>query len=122
MKKSVIFYACFIIAGTVSFAQETKEKEPPPPPPPPAKVDIVRYAPPVIVKSEDLEEFYNRNDSVAQVAWESKDVIIITRKDSSVEKYNLKKDLEKKAFRKKYGDSPPPPPPPPPAKRKKNIS
>ena len=90
---------------------------PPPPPPTPPKVEVTAFAPPVIVNDAVLENFYSRNETVSRISWKNEKQITITRKDKTVETYNLKLEADKKLFNEKYGEAPaiqlPPPPPPP---------
>ena len=127
MKKVFSVLAMLFIAGLmISNAQS--EKKPPPPPKEPPKVDIKKFKPPVVVKSEFAKEnyaFLKRNPTVANI-WIEDNLTIIKLKSGKKEKYNLKNELEKKSFVEKYGTPPinppkvvdikkfkPPPPPPP---------
>ena len=116
MKKPVAMITCLLMVGSIAY---TQTKEPKPPPPPPPKVETIKYKP-VVVKSGTLQDFYDRNRSVAELSWETKQKLIVTKKDSEIiERYDIANESEKKAFIEKYGIIPsPPPPPPPPAKAK----
>ena len=118
MKKSVVMMTCLLVAGTVGYTQAGKQKAPPPPPPPPSKVETIKFDPPVVVQIDARSEFYERNSSVAELSWQGNEKLIVKKKDSSVERYNIANESEKKAFAEKYGPVPPPPPPPPPTKHK----
>ena len=115
MKKSVVMITCLLTAGTIAYTQDNKQK---PPPPPPSKVETIKYAPPVVVQIDSRPEFYERNNSVAELSWATKEKLIVTKKDSSVERYNIANEPEKKTFVEKYGAIPTPPPPPHPTKTK----
>jgi hypothetical protein len=111
MKKPVAMITCLLTAGTIAFTQTNELKLPPPPPPP--KVETIKSDPPVVVKIDLLQDFYDRNQSVAELSWEAKQKLIVTKKDFTVERYNIANESEKKAFIEKYGIIPPSPPPPP---------
>ncbi len=113
MKRSMILFTCFI-AGTITFAQDKKEKAPPPHPPPPPKVELVKFVPP----ATEMNEFYKRNPSVADAYWNNKQNLVIKLKNNTKEEYDLSDEKTKNAFTEKYGNPPPPPPPPPPAPEK----
>lgn len=121
MKKSIAMFFCFAMAGITIHAQSKKQKEPPPPPPPP-KVEVVKFKPPVIVKDDELSEFYDRNPSVSELKWKSPEKLIIVFKDKEkkTEEYDLSNETDESSFKEKYGVMPksfvPPPPPPKPKK------
>ena len=116
MKKSVVMIACLLIAGTVGYTQASERKPPPPPPPP--KPETIKYKPPVVVQIDTRPEFYERNSSVAELSWIKTQKLIVKKKDSTIERYNIANESEKKVFVEKYGAIPPPPPPPHPTKTK----
>ena len=106
MKQFATLFTCIIAAGTITFAQDKKEKAPPPPPPPPVIV-AVKFAPPVA----EMKEFYKRNPSVAEAYWNNSKNLVIKLKNNTKEEYNLADEKMKNAFTEKYGNPPPPPPP-----------
>jgi len=129
--KKILGIAASLILVIVS-ANAQSEKKAPPPPPPKSKDEIVKFAPPRIVKDEEVpvkvppppppkiiiemaDEFYTRNPSVAEVSRQG-NIITFKMKDGTKEKYDLNKKEEDKSFTEKYGASPIPPPPPPPKK------
>jgi len=129
--KKILGIAASLILVIVS-ANAQSEKKAPPPPPPKSKDEIVKFAPPRIVKDEEVpvkvppppppkiiiemaDEFYTRNPSVAEVSRQG-NIITLKMKEGTKEKYDLNKKEEDKSFTEKYGASPIPPPPPPPKK------
>lgn len=112
MKKR-IFIAVAMLAGSIAFAQQKKEKPPPtppvldvkdvPPPPPPPE------APPKPKK--DYDAFLKRNPTVKGIAW-SNDAVRIRLKSGEEEIYNKKNEEEVQKLKSKYGELPAPPPPP----------
>ena len=129
--KKILGIAASLILVIVS-ANAQSEKKAPPPPPPKSKDEIVKFAPPRIVKDEEVpvkvppppppkiiiemaDEFYTRNPPVAEVSRQG-NIITLKMKDGTKEKYDLNKKEEDKSFTEKYGASPIPPPPPPPKK------
>jgi len=120
MKKSIAMIFCLAMAGISLNAQSKKQKEPPPPPPP--KVEAVKFKPPVIVKDEEMADFYDRNPSVSELKWkpQQKLVVIFKDKEKKEEEYDISNETEENSFKEKYGVVPksvaPPPPPPKPKK------
>ena len=77
--------------------------------------------PPMItVRGKLADEFYNRNQSVAEISRKG-NIITLKMKDGTAEKYDMSKEEEDKNFNDKYGDSPIPPPPPPPKPKTETI-
>ncbi len=111
MKKTLIMPACLLVMAMAAQAQ--KHKAPPPPPQGPT-VETVKFAPPVIVKDNVIQEFYDRNPSVANIGWTGEHKVVITLKNQQKETYDLSNEAQKKAFEDKYGEAPPTPPAPPP--------
>lgn len=115
-----ILVVSFIIATITTNAQTE-----PPPPPPPKPEEVVTLKPPVIVKEGELsppvitvrgkmaDEFYQRNPTVSEISRRA-NIIKITKKDGTIEKYDMSKEEGDKDFTEKYGRSPIPDPPPPP--------
>lgn len=114
-----ILVVSFIIATITTNAQTE-----PPPPPPPKPGEVVTFKPPVIVKEGEVEsppvitirgkmadEFYQRNPTVSAISRRA-NIITITKKDGTIEKYDMSKEEGDKDFTEKYGRSPIPPPPP----------
>jgi len=118
MKKTAVMIICLLVAGTVGYTQDNKQKPPPPPPPRPSKVKTIKIDQPVVVQIDTRPEFYERNSSVAELSWIKTQKLIVKKKDSTVERYNIANESEKKVFVEKYGAIPPPPPPPRPTKTK----
>ena len=129
--QKILGIAASLILVIVS-ANAQSEKKAPPPPPPKSKDEIVKFAPPRIVKDEEVpvkvppppppkiiiemaDEFYTRNPSVAEISRQG-NIITLKMKDGTKEKYEMNKKEEDKSFTEKYGASPIPPPPPPPKK------
>lgn len=80
------------------------------------KKEVTKFTPPVIVKNDQPDvTFKKRNKKVKSVEWEAGNVIIITKKDGTVERYRLDNDVELKKAESLYGELPVAPPPPPPA-------
>jgi hypothetical protein len=121
MKKRLLLPAC-LVGMTLLARAQSNEPAPPPPPPEPPKVTVVKFTPPRIVMNEPMKEFLHKNPDIKGIR-RSNDLVVVTRKDDSVEKYNLADDTQAKAFKEKYGELPPPPPPPPvpPAPRKDKV-
>ncbi len=115
-----ILVVSFIIATITTNAQTE-----PPPPPPPKPEEVVTFKPPVIVKEGELrppvitvrgkmaDEFYQRNPTVSEISRRA-NIITITKRDGTIEKYDMSKEEGDKDFTEKYGRSPIPAPPPPP--------
>ncbi|HTD94312.1 MAG TPA: hypothetical protein VK644_10885 [Chitinophagaceae bacterium] len=116
MKKRLLLPACLV--GMTLLAQAQSNVPPPPPPPEPPKVTMVKTPPPPrIVRNEPMKDFLHNNPDVIGIKVTNK-LVIVTRKDNSIEKYNLADDAQAKAFKEKYGELPAPPPPPLPPKEK----
>lgn len=114
MKK--IIPALVIFVGICASVQAQKKIAPPPPPKPP-KVEKVKFAPPVIVKDENLEGFYKANPGVTDLDFKTGKHVVVTTKDGKREEFNMSDKEQKENFEKKYGKLrvvPPPPPPAPP--------
>jgi len=116
MKKTVATIICVFAAGIVAHTQSKESKPPPPPPPKPSHNEAMKLPSPTPAKPDRLQGFYERNDSVLELSWETRQQLIVIKKDSSVERYNLTNEGEKKSFIEKYGFIPAQPPPPPPPK------
>ena len=131
MKKIFSLAASLVVVVVFANAQIIK-KEPPPPPPKP-KGEMVKFAPPKIVKDEEVQvkedpvitikgkmadEFYKRNPSVSEILRQG-NITTLKMKDGTQEKYDMSKKEEDKSFTEKYGVTPVPPPPPPPKKKSK---
>ena len=112
MKKSLLLAGAALAVGV--YAQAQKSEVPPPPPPEPPKVEVARFTPPRIVKSESYQAFLKRNPDVEKLSWQGGDKMTVIRKDKKMEKYDLSVAAEKKNFLAKYGELPVAPPPPPP--------
>ena len=142
--KKIFGLAASLILVIVSANAQSEKKEPPPPPPKP-KDEVVKFAPPKIVKDEEVQvkappppppkitidepkephvvrvsgkvadDFYKRNPSVSDISRQG-NIISVKKKDGTIEKYDMNKMEEDKNFTEKYGVSPIPPPPPPPKK------
>ncbi|MEJ0103470.1 MAG: hypothetical protein WDO19_13340 [Bacteroidota bacterium] len=100
MKRSMILFTCFI-AGTITFAQDKKEKAPPPPPPPPPKVELVKFVPP----ATEMNEFYKRNPSVADAYWNNKQNLVIKLKNNTKEEYDLSDEKNEECIYRKIWKS-----------------
>ncbi len=113
MKKIVLLPAILVCIAIGSAAQSTK-KIPPPPPPEPPVIEVVKFAPPVVVpKVKTTDHFLKRNKTVAGYNFRSPKLIILTLRNKTVEKYDLADEKQNKTFTDKYGEAPVPPPPPP---------
>jgi hypothetical protein len=120
MKKRLLLPACLV--GMTLLAR-TQSKVPPPPEPP--TVTMVRI-PPRTIRDEPLKDFLRSNPDIKTIR-RTDNLVVVTRKDNSIEKYNLADDLKAKTLRNKYGELPapppsPPPPPPPTPPKKKSLS
>lgn len=122
--------AASLILVSISASAQSEKKEPPPPPPPPkvimdekAKVkkideETVTGPPVITIRGEKADQFYKRNPSVAGIS-RQENVITITKKDGTREKYDMGKKEDDQSFTDRYGVSPIPPPPPPPKPKSK---
>ena len=107
MKHFATLFTCIITAGTITFAQDKKEKALPPPPPPP-KIEVVRFIPPVT----EINEYYKRNPSVTEVYRNNKKNLVVKLKSNTEEEYDFTNEKMKNAFTEKYGTPPAALPPP----------
>jgi hypothetical protein len=110
MKKLLLLALC-VVSMTVVLQAQVKETSPPPPPPLPKVVDVKVKAPTITIEGKQAEEFYTRNPSVTGISRQG-NMVRLTLKDKTSEKYNMSKKEEKKSFTDKYGAVPIPDPPP----------
>lgn len=93
---------CMIVSSLSVNAQTKNEKSSRPP-----KANITKFSPPQLKESGvEINAFYNRNPSVANIFWGLKDTILIKLKDGKIEEYDFKYESQKENFEDKYGMPP----------------
>jgi hypothetical protein len=97
-----------VVAACALTAMQTNAQSPP-------ATSGSNSSPSAIVQPDNpVSGFKRRNKDVKSVSWQDGQVIIITKKDGAVEKYDLNNKDEVAKAESQYGKLPATPPPPPP--------